>query len=76
MDIKEVLDKLESSGNAGYQLSKRNGVLSSTWLIYKKIRGSFISILAKKSNSARKTGMLAVNLKIDLRGVFLKLKKL
>ena len=36
MRINEIIDNLKSESSNGYQLSKINGILSSTWLIYKK----------------------------------------
>ena len=37
MKIKEILEKLDSENNyIGFQLSKRNGLISTTWLLYKK----------------------------------------
>jgi len=30
----EVLNQLNSSSERGFQLTKRNGILNSTWLIY------------------------------------------
>lgn len=36
MRINEIIDNLKSESDNGYQLSKINGILSSTWLIYKK----------------------------------------
>jgi hypothetical protein len=36
MNIQEVIQELKTSKHQGFQLEKRNGILSSTWLIYKK----------------------------------------
>ncbi len=36
MSIKEVIEELKTSKHKGFQLEKRIGILSSTWLIYKK----------------------------------------
>ncbi|SHF70110.1 hypothetical protein SAMN03080594_106232 [Arenibacter palladensis] len=37
MKIKEILEKLDSENNyIGFQLSKRNGLINTTWLLYKK----------------------------------------
>jgi hypothetical protein len=37
MNIKEVINVLNSNKVDGFQLSKRNGIISSTWLLYKKL---------------------------------------
>jgi len=36
MNIKEVIQELNTSNCEGFQLEKRNGIIISTWLIYKK----------------------------------------
>ncbi|MES2558667.1 MAG: hypothetical protein V4590_02935 [Bacteroidota bacterium] len=36
MNITEILEKLDARKSAGFQLRKRNGFLTSTWLIYKR----------------------------------------
>lgn len=37
MKILEILEKLDSEDKyVGFQLSKRNGLINSTWLLYKK----------------------------------------
>ncbi len=36
MNIQEVIQVLKTSKYQGFQLEKRNGILTSTWLIYKK----------------------------------------
>ena len=37
MKIQEVVEKLDSENKyIGFQLSKRNGVINTTWLLYKK----------------------------------------
>ncbi|ESU21549.1 hypothetical protein FSS13T_27070 [Flavobacterium saliperosum S13] len=36
MKINEIIDELENYPNKGFQLTKRKGMLTSTWLIYKK----------------------------------------
>lgn len=36
MKIQQVIQELNSSTNQGFQLEKRNGILTSTWLLYKK----------------------------------------
>lgn len=36
MKIQEIITKLKNSKSQGFQLEKRNGILTSTWLIYKK----------------------------------------
>ncbi|MES2478037.1 MAG: hypothetical protein V4561_03065 [Bacteroidota bacterium] len=36
MKIHEVIEKLKISEYQGFQLEKRNGILTSTWLIYKQ----------------------------------------
>jgi hypothetical protein len=35
MKIQDIITKLDSSTSMGYQLSRRNGILNSTWLLYK-----------------------------------------
>lgn len=36
MKIQEIITELKNSKSEGFQLEKRNGILTSTWLIYKK----------------------------------------
>jgi hypothetical protein len=36
MKIQEIIAALKNSKSKGFQLEKRNGILNSTWLIYKK----------------------------------------
>lgn len=36
MKILEIITKLKTNKLQGFQLEKRNGILTSTWLIYKK----------------------------------------
>lgn len=36
MKIHEIITELKNSKSQGFQLEKRNGILTSTWLIYKK----------------------------------------
>jgi hypothetical protein len=36
MKIQEIITELKNSKSQGFQLEKRNGILTSTWLIYKK----------------------------------------
>jgi hypothetical protein len=36
MRINEIIDNLSSASVNGYQLSKRNGIIFTTWLIYEK----------------------------------------
>lgn len=37
MKIQEILEKLDTESKyIGFQLSKRNGFINSTWLVYKK----------------------------------------
>lgn len=36
MNIQEIITELKNSNSQGFQLEKRNGILTSTWLIYKK----------------------------------------
>lgn len=36
MKIQEIITELKKSKSQGFQLEKRNGILTSTWLIYKK----------------------------------------
>lgn len=35
MNIKEIVQKLKEEGILGFEITKRIGVLTSTWLIYK-----------------------------------------
>ncbi len=35
MKIEEVINKLNNSKSKGFQIEKRSGILTSTWLIYK-----------------------------------------
>lgn len=36
MKIQEIITAFRNSKSQGFQLEKRNGILTSTWLIYKK----------------------------------------
>lgn len=36
MKINEIINELQSNKIHGFQIFKRNGILTSTWLIYKK----------------------------------------
>jgi hypothetical protein len=36
MNIQEVIQELNKSQHQGFQLEKRNGILTSTWLLYKR----------------------------------------
>lgn len=36
MNIQEIIQQLKISQHQGFQLEKRNGVITSTWLIYKR----------------------------------------
>ena len=36
MIIQEIITELKNNKSQGFQLEKRNGILTSTWLIYKK----------------------------------------
>lgn len=36
MKIQKIITELKNSKSQGFQLEKRNGILSSTWLTYKK----------------------------------------
>lgn len=36
MKIQEIITELKNTKLEGFQLEKRNGILTSTWLIYKK----------------------------------------
>lgn len=36
MNIDEIALKLNEKGTLGFEITKRRGVLTSTWLIYKK----------------------------------------
>ncbi len=36
MKIQEIITELKNTKSKGFQLEKRNGILTSTWLIYKK----------------------------------------
>ena len=35
MIIQEIITELKNNKSQGFQLEKRNGILTSTWLIYK-----------------------------------------
>ena len=35
MKIQEIIIEINKSKSKGFQLQKRNGILSSTWLLYK-----------------------------------------
>jgi len=35
MKIQEIITELNKSTSKGFQIEKRNGILTSTWLIYK-----------------------------------------
>jgi len=37
MNINEVINVLNSKNVDGLQLSKKNGIISSTWLLFKKL---------------------------------------
>ncbi len=41
MNINEVINVLNSNKVDGLQLSKRNGIISSTWLLYKKLNSFY-----------------------------------
>lgn len=41
MNIQGVIQELKISKHQGFQLEKRNGILTSTWLIYKMNRFYF-----------------------------------
>ncbi|RKS01216.1 hypothetical protein [Flavobacterium sp. 102] len=41
MTIKEILLKLDSNTNSGLELTKRKGILTSTWNIYKRRRNYY-----------------------------------
>lgn len=36
MKIQEIISELKKSKSQGFQLEKRNGILTSTWLLYKR----------------------------------------
>ena len=36
MNMQQVIHELNKGKNQGFQLEKRNGILTSTWLIYKR----------------------------------------
>jgi hypothetical protein len=36
MTISEIIDNMRTQSIEGFQLSKRNGIISTTWLIYKR----------------------------------------
>ena len=36
MKIQQIITELKNTKSEGFQLEKRNGILTSTWLIYKK----------------------------------------
>ena len=36
MKIQQIITELKNTNSEGFQLEKRNGILTSTWLIYKK----------------------------------------
>lgn len=36
MKIQEIIKELKNSTSSGFQLEKKIGILTSTWLIYKK----------------------------------------
>jgi hypothetical protein len=37
MYIQQIIDNLKNSNSIGLQIEKRNGILTSTWLIYQKM---------------------------------------
>ena len=41
MNIKEVINVLNTSKIEGLQLAKKNGMLSSTWVLYKRGKSYF-----------------------------------
>lgn len=36
MNIQQLIDNLKISKSEGFQIQKRNGIITSTWLIYKR----------------------------------------
>ena len=36
MNIQEIIDNLKKGESEGLQIQKQNGILTSTWLIYKR----------------------------------------
>lgn len=36
MNIQQLIDNLKNSKSEGFQIQKRNGIITSTWLIYKR----------------------------------------
>lgn len=49
MKIQEILEKLDTQNKyIGFQLSKRNGFINSTWLLYKKEKGYYFFDINQK----------------------------
>jgi hypothetical protein len=49
MKIKEIIEKLDSERKyIGFQLSKKNGFINSTWLFYKKEKGYYFFDINQK----------------------------
>ena len=49
MKIQEIIEKLDSENEyIGFQLSKRNGFINSTWLMYKKEKAYYFFDINQK----------------------------
>ena len=50
MKIQEIINELKNSKSKGFQVEKRNGILTSTWLIYKKKDDYYYFDISQKIN--------------------------
>jgi hypothetical protein len=54
MNIQEIIDNLKKGESEGLQIQKQNGILTSTWLIYKRKDGYYYFDINQKIEFTKK----------------------
>jgi hypothetical protein len=54
MNIQEIINNLKKGESEGLQIQKQNGILTSTWLIYKRKDGNYYFDINQKIEFTKK----------------------
>ncbi|MBA0882758.1 hypothetical protein [Flavobacterium undicola] len=70
MKIKEIAQKLSEEGTSGFEITKRRGVLTSTWLIYKKGNNYYYFDINEKINFDEKNKYSLEELEVEFQNLY------
>lgn len=75
MNIQEIIDNLKKGESEGLQIQKQNGILTSTWLIYKRKDGYYYFDINQKIEFTKNIVTLKANYLPALQILTIQLKK-